>query len=300
MSIQSFSILPSLILSFITIHALCNVLTIRSRALFATLFLAGFVLDIICVMYQLPTLTRIALVNPLIHIILPVACSVGALRQRLLRTGVIWLLDPVAELTGFAVVAALGLDPFQVEVTAASLPVFITMYVTALILYALACELVIRFLRKGEGRPDASIAPPVLVFLLINTFFCYALLTRMYGDPTPHASPTIGYEQVATLVASCFTGILYGLGALIAARRDMATSQALADSMARSRQIRHVSQRIRDAANRRQSLAYLRHDLANQVDVISELVETGHTSEAQAYLSHLQERARTIGGATHE
>ena len=300
MSMLLASVLPSLVMSFIIIHALCGVLTIRNPVLFSALFLAGFVADILCVLYELPTLVRVALINPLIHIVLPIACSSGALRQRLLRTGVIWLLDPVAELTSFAVVAALGMDPFQVEVNATNLSNIIVMYLMALLFYALACELAIRFFRTSDGRPDSSIAPPVLVFLLINTFFSYSLLFRMYGDPTADASPTMNARQVVTLVASCFVGILYGLGALAAARNDVASAQAHADGLARTRQMRHVSQRIEEAVDEHRNLAFLRHDLANQVGVISELMRTRHVSEARSYLTHLQKQACEIGGDAHE
>lgn len=296
MSIQLLSILPSFILSLITIHALCSMLVMRSPLFFAALFFVGYVLDIVCVLYELPTLTRVALVNPLIHIVLPIAMSVGPLRARVIRTGVVWLMDPIAELTGFAVVAALGLNPFQLAIDASSLPGLIMMYVTALLFYALACELVIRFFRRREGRSDTGIAATVLVFLLINTFFCYGLLTRMYGDPHTSENPYISGMQVLTLVASSFAGIVFGLLALIVAQRDIASSRTLANDQARMRQTRHVTQRIIETTDKRQDLARLRHDLANQVEVISELAETGHTDEAQAYLSFLQEEALRLEG----
>lgn len=163
MSVNIFSILPSLILVLITIHALCSVLAIRSQRLFAILFLAGLVTDIVCVVCGLHPAIRVVLVNPFFHIVLPVVMSSGPLRTRIMRAGVVWLIDPIAELTGFAIAAALGLNLFELDVSTSSLPTLILMYLTALLLYALACEMVIRFFRYREGRPSTGIAPNVLL-----------------------------------------------------------------------------------------------------------------------------------------
>lgn len=44
----------------------------------------------------------------------------------------------------------------------------------------------------------------------------------------------------------------------------------------------------------------LRHDLANQVDVVSELARVGHLKEADQYLAMLQNQAQTLIGDGYE
>ena len=44
----------------------------------------------------------------------------------------------------------------------------------------------------------------------------------------------------------------------------------------------------------------LRHDLANQIGVVRELVRNGKAAAADRYLSELQEQVRAVGGGSHE
>ena len=294
MRYELFVILPSLILAIINMRTLFAILRFRAPVVYVSLFFVAFVVDVACVIAGLPATVRTMVINPLSHIALPLACTTGPLRTRLVRIGVVWLVDPVAELTGFAILALLGQEVFFREVTASNLLEILVMYAMALLLYTLACELVITFFRRDPEGRDAQIAGPVLASVLVNTFLSYFLLARI-------ASLSDVKRAFTMMATACsLAGILFSVLSLVIARRDVAIARNLADDAARTRQERHMTRHVLQVTTERRELLLFRHDLANQVEVIASLATTGRTQEALDYLATLAAKARHLEGESHD
>lgn len=292
MSYEWFVMLPSLLLALISMRSLCLILDLRFPRTYVVLFLAAYVFDCICVLVGAPPQLRVLFMNPLSHIVLPLACSRGKLRSRFIRVATIWLLDPVAELSGFATFMLLGDDPNYQRVDASNaLHVAIT-YLVAISLYALVCEAAITFFRHRDDRVESGIASPVLLFLLISPLNVYYPLLTIDNNYLPLA--------MSFVIASYGLSAGYAFLVLRAANNDLRLQQDQVNETAVLRQTRHVLNRIRSHTTRTADMRRLRHDLANQLEVVTSLVNSGHTDEASRYLEALEQRASALAGEQHE
>ena len=102
---------------------------------------------------------------------------------------------------------------------------------------------------------------------------------------------------VAVLVGSIATVVVV-FAALEVARQDLQVSRRNADQAARTRRTRHIRAEVAGITRSSVGVRRLRHDMANQVGVIDELVSEGRCTEAEDYLAALQEQADVLSGRT--
>ena len=81
---------------------------------------------------------------------------------------------------------------------------------------------------------------------------------------------------------------------IVIARRDATAMRIITDQTASARQARHVVRSIEASVKASISMRFLRHDLANQRDLVLELAKSGHQEEASRYLKALHAQAHKL------
>ena len=239
--------------------------------------------------FGLPSIINLLFISPLTAVILPVAMSRGPIRTRVTRT---LLLSAVTMCTEFAAAGTYGLltgstphpsvsDEYQL------IPFFMS-YMVAILFNALATEGVIALCRRENADMDPSLRFPMFALILGTHFAGGAMSIRMYLSHTYRSSVLIG-----VFVTDLLT-LAVALVALDLTQRELLASQRAADQAALIRQSRHLKSEVLNIASSSVATRRLRHDLANQVDVIDELLEEGRMGAAEQYLSELQRRAQAL------
>ena len=81
---------------------------------------------------------------------------------------------------------------------------------------------------------------------------------------------------------------------MILAHTDARARRRKANELASKEQISRMRVELAESARRSLELRRLRHDMANQVAVVDELVKHGRMTDADAYLAQLQQRAHAL------
>ena len=286
-------IVPSLVTCLISIRCFCRVLDMRSNVLFGGLYLADALANLIVHFTGAPIVLRLLILNPLVSFILPVALSRGPLRKRIARTilinAVIIIVEPLSMLTFW-----LQERQLYYEVVDASnyLSVIIT-YLVTILATALVFELPIIYCGRVDQRLDAQIEKSVVALIgalsAINLFFMTRSIMLATGSHT-----TVSGTALVVLCASCIGCIFVAYTVFSIARREAAARNHKTYRAAQVRHERHARFELERALQHDLALRRLRHDLANQVGIVAQLLDAGDVQEADDYLAALQGQAEHL------
>ena len=279
---------PNLAIGLLCIRANCLTLDLRSNRIYAICHLVNVTANYLGAKFGLPPVIRALILNPSTTVIMPIAYSRGPLRTRIVRVLTLCLAIVPAEAGSAGVYMLLGHGPYFTAIDSSNYVDIALTYCVTIVLCAISFELLIYFYRRIDHKVDAQLETPVLT----SMGACYTLILITFVR-----FASTGHRDAFTLIGIgtyALFGIVYALATLTIARRDVATQRILANEAASQRQERHVTRLIEASSRKRGELRRVRHDLANQIDVVSELAESGRDKEASRYMATLRERVRQL------
>lgn len=287
----------NVLIQIVHIRAVCDILSIRHKAIYAcismTLLVAGAVIQ-----SWFPALepVRIFVVGPLNSFFVPIALSQKPIAKRLTRILAVSVAMAVPEFLSMATYLWLEGKVFSVEVTEANFGSMTLAYMAGFAGMVVALEVLITLCKLIDQREDYAVELPVIGLLLITYIMFGGVAYSFYaGSLIRRMSPLAALACLACVLATLILAFL----ALNTAQHEIATGRSLADSIAFARQAKHLKMQIEASTQRVIDLRYLRHDLANQIGIISQLLEEGHTVEADEHLAKLQQRVQRLEEDAH-
>ena len=260
----------------------------KSAALFSASIMALMTMSLCAGPFELPDAVRLLVISPLSAFVLPIAMSKGPLHTRITRT----ILVAAVTMSGeFAAAGTYGLltgsttYPTEGDIILAP---FAISYLSFILFNVIALEGVTVLCRRDDRDVDASLRLPILI-LVMGTYFASGVLAiRIYESHAP-----TGLALVNIFVVDLLT-LAVSIVALDLTQRELQGERLEANRAAIARQSRHLKSEVLNIASASVTIRRLRHDIANQVDVIDELLDEGHNDTARQYLSDLQDRAQAL------
>lgn len=301
MTADQLRFVASLFFGLLTVRTTGKVLNLRSSIAYACFYLANTILNSFMINNGAFDGFRIFFLNVIAAVVVPICLSTGPLKVRLTRIGLIVLCSLIAEVTcAAAYLLVAGTNARVANFSDASPGVVALVYAIGIPTMALCCEVVIAVCRKhdraSKATLDANLGSNLILFNLA-TYFLIASSMRRLGWRTidNHALVVV----FVFLTCICLSLVLSATALSVASREEL-VARDKADRTAGTRQVRHVKTEVASSAERQLEIQRLRHDLANQVDVVSELARGGHLGEADQYLALLQKQAQNLIGDAHE
>ena len=241
---------------------------------------------------ELPLPNFVRVLALLIDICIPIACSVGPLSVRLSREMLIQLLMVANEMIAVVVASALtgGEGAMGTPTNRGDLLPVIAAYAALISVYACETEALIALFTRLDHHPDADIEPPAFVMMLGSLGLIILVYYRLFG----RGAMVTG--ALAVIMGYCVLSAVLGLLLITVAQRDARNKREMADQMAEARQTKHVRDEVEATTRRSMDLRRLRHDLANQMGVVTGLVAEGRYDDADRYLASLEAQARDLQG----
>lgn len=275
------------------IHATCKALKMRSTALFIVLSALGSGLGMFLQVIDTGTMIRSSVLGPLVTIVLPIACSQGPMRVRVTRTALILTAMFVTAFTSATLLLSMGLNETDTEVPIAHASEYVLFSCLTALVGAGAVEGTAYALGSPERNQDAALETPALI-LLFWTYVLSMLITNQLK--------TADQANLMTAVL----GLLYSILSLalsfatLSATRSAAQAQRnTTNRLMSDRQAERIRTEMESSIHASINVRRLRHDLANQIDVVSELAQSGRIEEADQYLTDLQTRAQALTQDAH-
>lgn len=282
--------ISNIILQLLIIRAFCHLLDIRSKPLFSALMLAtlgfGFFERLVDLSYDI----HVSIFGPLSLLFLPITLSKGPLGPRITKTFLVASATLASEGLAVAFCNLVGVEILPTiafgsdEVIQSNM---IVAYISALIFAMVLLEILIFIF---DEVLDVTLSTPALALLLSSYLLSGALFRRAHA-----VMITTLTFRTATLLTTLLTLALC-ITLVYLTRKDVLANMESANRMARMRQARHVCTEVEGIAQRSSDVRCLRHDLANQIEVVEQLAHQGQTQEADGYLETLIEQARTVSG----
>ena len=282
-------LIANIVVELLVIRASCRLLDIRHPFLYGTaiyaLLLASFILSVTDIDNN-PLRLLIGLSS---MFVIPIAMSTKPMGSRILRSLLMLVGFAAGEFAAqlvFSLSTGLGNYPN----TASQAPILsVAMgYIAAIYVTAITFELLIVVCNRSREQVSHAIELPIILLTACSHAVAFMLSTRVHYSNTN--SPLLA---VATF-ASAICTLSISLSTLEIAQRDIAAARDDADRIAIARQTRHIRAELSHIARHSTRVRRLRHDLANQIQTIDELLERGQTEAAGLYLSQLQTRAKNI------
>ena len=289
MQVNLMVILGNVAYELVVIRAACKILEMRSKVLFGAAILGTLAFSLLCRELGVPEGLRAAIVGPISFFVIPMAFSRGPLLKRFSRT---CLLVSAALPVEFIVAISYSLLSGQslfpspgAEVTASE---YAFVYTAGFLASALTHEVVITYCMRTDDRSMAPLNLAVIA-LIVESYVFFGFLIIRVNDAQPLGSAF----NVAVLVCTLLSFAI-AVTALEVAHRDALALRSSADQAAIIRQTRHVRQEVTSMADAASTVRKLRHDLANQMGVIDELLNEGQVELAGNYVAELQRRAEKL------
>jgi len=283
--------LVALIPEAVLIRAMCKVLDMRSTWLFITLRLLA---DCVSFLFRyLPStngIIRLALFLAT-NVIVPFVMSRGPALTRLSRIVLVIAGGLLTEFVGASTYHLIsGGEFFPSEINQDTIASVVVIYSLLAFFASIVMEFIITVYARIDRDRDAMLEPPV-IFLSLVMFVGFDALLMRTNDAGVYSlmGPFLCFLCCFCTLGSC-------MGLLIISRRDAEATRLAADQAALARQERHVRGEIEASVRRTTEMSRLRHDLANQVEVVDQLAAQGRYAEADRYLEGLQAQARKLGG----
>ena len=261
----------------------------RSNSVYTVCILIAMILSLYKGPSRLHNIIILLVISPLTYFILPIGMSKGPLHSRVTRT---LLLTAVTMGSEFAAAGTFGLltgsTTYPTETDSSIVAAFIASYMACILFNLIGQEGVIAFCNRDEEGSETTLRIPLLELIILTHFAGPAVVTRMYN-----------VQNRAVLALICFFVIdlltlAIALAALDLTQKELRSWRQATVQASLIRQSRHLKSEILSIASSSTATRKLRHDLANQVSVIDELLEEGHVDAAEQYLAELQDRAQSL------
>ncbi len=283
--------LVALIPEAVLIRAMCKVLDMRSVWRFIALRLF---FDCVSFLFRyLPStngIIRLALFLAT-NVIVPFVMSRGPALTRLSRIVLVIAGGLLTEFVGASTYHLIsGGEFFPSEINQDTIASVVVIYSLLAFFASIVMEFIITLYARIDRDRDAMLEPPV-IFLSLVMFVGFDALLMRTNDAGVYSlmGPFLCFLCCLCTLGSC-------MALLAVARRDAEATRLAADQVAVARQERHVRGEIEASVQRTTQMSRLRHDLANQVEVVEQLAAQGRYDEADQYLEDLQAQARKLGG----
>lgn len=286
--------ISNIALQLLLIRAHCHVLDIRAKKTFATLMLLALLYAFLERIYNPNYGTHISPFGPITLFVLPIVFSRGRLRMRTTKSFLIAFALLASEGLGLAVCVLLGMEiPVTVVPGTGMLDqsFVLVAYTGGLIFATILLEMLMALF---DDVMDATLTGPALTLLIIS----YPLISAVFMRA--HVLSMMPSMLFAAAVLTTILTMFLCIALVYLTRKDVLATRQSADRMARARQARHIRIEVEGIARRSDDIRRLRHDLANQVDVVAELTRQGRVREADGYLEALIDQTRRIAGGAHE
>ena len=275
-------------------RATYRILRMRSVGLFIALHLAlfcfGFFIKYLpfskIVIGLLSFVTSIAML-----IVLPFGLSTGTVRSRLVRICLICLGAIVTEYVGGSTYSFIsGGQIFPSELNRETIGSVVTVFSLLIVLSIAVNEALIMLCGYLDHERDVTMEPPVIVLPLVTYLFLNLLYVRRHAMELHEATIPVLLLACSVITLAICAGLIF------VARREAMAARKATDNAAMARQERHVRGEIEASVRRTTEMSRLRHDLANQVEVVEGLAAQGRFADADQYLARLQLQAQTLMG----
>jgi hypothetical protein len=279
----------NVILQFLIIRTSCKLLEIRRPIIYGiasyVFLLAGLSLTTTGSPNAIPRLV----IGFLFLLALPVAMSSRPLHSRVLRSFIIIIGSMVPELVAQFVYSFLtGAGNYPPEASQVLTTPLIMSYIASFYMTAITFEVLILALDGSQQQIGLNLELPIIVLNALCYLVFLLLSTRMRDTRT--SNPLFAMAMLAAIFAT----LSISLATLKIAQRDVLAAKSSADRIALARRARHVKSELSSIARHSASVRQLRHDLANQIETVDELLAQGQVGTAARHLSQLQTRARTL------
>ena len=292
---EALFLLASTFIELTLCYTLCQVLDMRSNKVFVAVTLLAHMLAYISLRLNVPQPVRFLLISVPSSIVFPIAWSRGSLGQRALWT----MMPPVVVGVGETVGALFYFSqtglPYFSDITAETLPLILTTYALILVVVTPCLALLIS-LHNRMRTVGISSSGTLFVLLLWSYTLFWIFINRW--DEYGHSSSYIIAPAVAFL--GCLINAFLGLAVLGASHAEAKTRQDRMDAAVHLRQTKHLRAEIEQTAERTTLLRQLRHDLANQLNVVMTLAQQQRTTEADKHLQSLMELSSRIAKNTSQ
>lgn len=281
------------LLDLLVIRALSRILDMRSTRIYVISSMVCVAFSIVLAEIHAPDAVRILYGMATFGWGLPIGMSRGLLRNRIARTTLVNGGTMACEFVGTTVYQLMTGQPipefgeFSTEASAAQI---LVIYTVIFLFSAFLFEVMIAAFNYSDGNRDTAFQMPLLIALLWSCLLITILEYWLRAVATYSLA-----TSTATFLCSAFA-ILLGLLSIMLARNDARTRRKITNSIVSVRQIKHVRSEVEASARRSSDMRKLRHDIANQIDVVMELANSGKTEEADKYLETLQKLAHKVSG----
>ena len=294
MQLKVIQVLLSLVVELIVIRAMCKVLDMRSYPLYVALHLGCFCLSYYLSFAATPHVIRIVIISVLTNYLLPIVISRGRLRSRLVRMTAVNLGTIILEAVGDFLYLFVHPEGriIQTSLAGGDNGTICLIYCALIPIAALVEELVIITGRRIDDGLDTELEIPGVLIMSLSFVFYIPLIFR--ADRVPNHGVSVYFVAAIYATASLAASLVL----ISVAKRDAQASRQAADRLALTRQNRHVRGEVEASVQRTMEMSRLRHDLANQVDVVEQLVAQERFVDADRYLELLQSQARDLGCGT--
>lgn len=283
--------LLGLVFQLIYFVAMYAVLDVPYRTTYFSIATALTLAGLLYRLSVLPNAEALSRIMPILGMatvfVFPISLSRGPLVTRIARLCIVNMSTIPIEILGNVLYSFLGgtVPVVYTNIAHGSVPMIMT-YCVLIPISVLVLNTIVMFLRRQDKSVSIAMNVTILA-LLMTSHLCMALLAYRFS---------IGYDfmfyaaiavRVMLILAACM--LLY-----IAAQRDFARQRQDADKAAVARQAKHLRGELDAITRRALAMQRLRHDIANQVDVVDELMSSAYYQEADAYLIALQNQADAL------
>lgn len=285
----------SFVIAYLMVRATSKMLDLRSNAVYAAIYLLNTFLNLSLINNNAFDSFRALVLNVFVGFVFPVWYSTGPLKVRLIRMSLIGICNVFCEVVFTITYLFLAGEGARVDDFSAMNPIAaLAVYVVGIPIMYFVFELAILACKKHdsayETSLDANLGSSSVLFNLEGYLFSVLTLCRMGWRMIDNRS-----LSMAVVFLTCI-GLSFLLANLVfsVASYDAQLSRDRTNRMAGLRQTRHVKTEVTASMARSINVRRLRHDLANQIDIVTELVHEGNVTEADRYLAQLQAQAQSL------
>jgi hypothetical protein len=272
------------------IRAMVKCLSMQSNYLYAALHLTCFTVGAIVRIFGATPYLR-AFIIPLCYLVFPLALSTGPLRARLYRIALIDIVAFGTEMIGVVIYSLLtGGTMAENTANQSNIATIAAIYSVLIPVMALALEMVIAAYRSFDRQNDAQLELSIVALILSAVIHFFLIYLRFF--PSNEMAAPVAVSALAYCLATIASSFIL----LTVAQRDARVKREVTDQIAEARQVKHVRSEVEATTLRSMSLRRLRHDLANQMRVVTGLISEGRYDDADRYLAALQDQAHGMQG----
>ena len=290
MSLTLIRVVSNLYMQSLIIYVSCKTLHMRSNVAFVLLSMAGTAAGIVMQELQILPMVRALLVAPLVCFVLPIALSTDSLPYRLGRCAILAMLMLVASFVTSVLFLAFRAPIDAGVIEGELLYKTILIHIAAAAVNTIASFTIVREFGVSVAQRDEALEPSFIVLL----FCSYVVCIFLSNQAAQHSSNPLCTAAAVMDLLCCLLSLGLTSWALKSARQDARERRAQANRDATTQQLQLVQDEVEALAQRSLMMRRLRHDLANQIDVVTELATSGNARESDLHLQALQAYAHEL------